>query len=155
MDLVQTEKRVVPLVEQHRPKYVTIDAIGVGAGLYDNLRHKTDWQGAEAKNGEPEWKKPILIGFKASEAARNSEKYANRRAEEYAGLAKRLELGGLDIPDHVKLKAQLAALRYKFNSRSQMQIESKEEIKKRNLPSPDHADGLMLCFVKRRRAIWV
>lgn len=151
MDLEQTKERVVSLIEQHQPKLVIVDAIGVGAGLHDSLRHKPDWKVDE----ESGWKKPILIEFKASEAARDSEHYVNQRAEQYSGLAKRLEEGQLDIPDDRELKSQLAGLRYEFNSRSQIQVESKEKMKKRGLPSPDKADALVLSFVKRRRAIWV
>jgi hypothetical protein len=42
------------------------------------------------------------------------------------------------------LAAQLGAIKYKFTSRGQIQIESKDDMKKRGLPSPDRADALML-----------
>jgi len=35
-------------------------------------------------------------------------------------------------------------LKYKFTARQQIQIESKADMKKRGMPSPDRADALML-----------
>ena len=42
--------------------------------------------------------------------------------------------------------AELSALRYTFNSSGKMLMESKDDIRKRGLPSPDKADALMLAF---------
>ena len=54
-----------------------------------------------------------------------------------------LAMADLD-PDDDELAAQLGALRYKFTSRGQVLIESKDDMRKRGLPSPDRADALML-----------
>jgi hypothetical protein len=61
------------------------------------------------------------------------------------GAAERFEQGDIDIdPDDDDLAAQLGAVKYKYTSRGQVQIESKDDMRKRKLPSPDRADALML-----------
>ena len=45
---------------------------------------------------------------------------------------------------------ELANIKYKFNSKGQLQIESKEDMKKRGLNSPDVADALMLTFASSK-----
>lgn len=150
-DLEQTFEKVKPLMLLHQPEHVVVDAIGVGAGLYDRLAHYREWG-----NGDGMPYKPKFTGFQAGGKAKKTERFANRRAEEFAGLAKRFQESVIDIPDNRALKAQLSGLRYLINNRSQLQIEKKEDIKKRGLPSPDLADGLMLSFVRPRgKGIWV
>ncbi len=136
LDLVESETNVKPLIDEFQPGQVNIDEVGVGAGLYDNLRHREDY------------KAPVsIVGVNGGEAARDNVHYANRRAEEFFGLARRFREGAISILDDRELKAQLAVLKYKINSHGQYQIESKDEIKKRGLPSPDKADALMLSMM--------
>jgi len=153
-DLEQTFERVRRLMLQHQPEHVVVDAIGVGAGLYDRMCHYKKWGSSEG-NGEKPYK-PRFTGFEAAGKPKDREHFANRRAEEFMGLSKSFQEAGIDIPENRELKAQLAGLRYKFNSRSQLLIESKDDIKKRGLPSPDLAEGLMRCFVKPKgKGIWL
>jgi hypothetical protein len=107
-----------------------IDAVGIGAGVYDRLRE----QNAPA------------IEMQSGAAASNSERFANARAEWWWGLRERFEAGDIDIEDDDDLTAQLASIKYKTNSRGQVLIESKDEMKKRGLSSPDRGDALMLAF---------
>jgi hypothetical protein len=44
------------------------------------------------------------------------------------------------------LIAELATVRYSFTSNGKIQIEGKDEIRKRGLPSPDKADAFVLTF---------
>jgi hypothetical protein len=60
------------------------------------------------------------------------------------------EVSGLD--DEVSI-AQLASIRYEINPRGQVQIESKEEARKRGVKSPDRAEALMLAFADRTPGI--
>jgi len=53
------------------------------------------------------------------------------------------ESGDIDIPDDEELLAQLTALKWKTNSRGQIVIESKEDMRARGVPSPDKADSLV------------
>jgi hypothetical protein len=45
------------------------------------------------------------------------------------------------------LHAQLTAIKWEPNSAGQVVIESKEDMAKRVLPSPDHADACMMACV--------
>ena len=50
------------------------------------------------------------------------------------------------IPKDDALLAELVSPKYKFTSSGKMQIESKEQMRKRGLPSPDRADAVCLTF---------
>lgn len=72
----------------------------------------------------------------------------NKRAEMYALGKKWLQLGGRIEPDPI-LEAQLAGVEYVVVLTKQgdkLKLESKEDMKKRGLESPDRADGLFLTF---------
>ncbi|MFH1090477.1 MAG: hypothetical protein V1742_02800 [Pseudomonadota bacterium] len=50
------------------------------------------------------------------------------------------------VPDDRELKADLAGPEYGFDARNRIQLEKKEDIKKKGLASPDSADALALTF---------
>lgn len=52
----------------------------------------------------------------------------------------------IKIPNDDELIGQLVARRYKVDKKGRIVLESKEEMKARNLPSPDRADSLALAF---------
>ena len=55
-------------------------------------------------------------------------------------------LRGGCIPDDKEILAQLIGPEYGFNVRNEIQLERKEDMKKRGLASPDIADALALTF---------
>ena len=108
-----------------------IDGVGVGGGVVDLLRE----QGV------------LTDDLQAGGRAMDSERFANARAEWFWGLRKRFEDGDIDIdPGDDELAAQLGSIRYEYTSRGQIKIESKDDMLKRGLPSPDRADALMLAY---------
>ena len=50
------------------------------------------------------------------------------------------------IPDSDELLGDLTSLGYKFDSSARLQIESKDDLRKRGMKSPDTADSLALTF---------
>jgi len=113
------------------PVEIRVDGVGVGGGVVDQL----------IEQGWP------VIDMQAGTRPMDTERFINARAEWYWGLRERFEQGDIDIdPDDDDLAAQLGSIKYKYTSRGQVQIESKDEMKKRGLPSPDRADALMLAF---------
>ena len=61
----------------------------------------------------------------------------------------------IEIPPNENLINQLSSIKYKINPRSgRIEIESKDEMKKRGLSSPDEADSLVIAChgAKRQRA---
>jgi len=110
---------------------IRVDGVGVGGGVVDQLV-------------EQGW---VVMDMQAGASPMDTKHFANARAEWFWGLRQRFEQGDIDIdPDDDELAAHLGALRYKYTSRGQVQIESKDEIRKRGLPSPDRADALMLAY---------
>jgi phage terminase large subunit len=112
-----------------RLRTVNVDKVGVGAYFEKHLHDL----------GYP------TRGVNVGEAARDGERFVNLKAELYWGLRERCEkgdIGGLDG----KAVAQLATIRYRLNARGQVVIESKDEMRKRGVKSPDHAEAIMLAF---------
>lgn len=120
-----------------------VDEIGVGAGVVDRLNEL---------NGEKDTQGIDFQGINVGNPANDSEKFANLRAEICWGLRERFYAGDItfvpDIPQELldRLTGELTSLKYKTNSRGQIVIESKDDMRKRGLPSPDLADALMLAF---------
>jgi hypothetical protein len=50
------------------------------------------------------------------------------------------------LPNNDQLLAELTAIRYSFTSSGKMKAESKDEMRKRGLKSPDLADALCLTM---------
>jgi hypothetical protein len=60
--------------------------------------------------------------------------------EDYWTLRERLEQDEVDSdPDDDKLAAQLGSIKWGIASRGRIKIESKDDMRKRGLPSPHHA----------------
>lgn len=89
---------------------------------------------------------PVTL-VNVGEKARDPERFANQKAELYWGLRKRFEDDDVDGLDQVTM-SQLAGIRYKHNSRGQVEIERKEDYKKRVGKSPDYAESEMLCYAQ-------
>lgn len=115
---------------------VFVDGGGVGGGVVDRLRQLQ----------VPVW--DIQFGGKADGkgpgASDSGVKYANKRAEIWGGVKEWLGVGCL--PTSGDLAAELTGPEYGFNARNEIQLEKKEEMKRRGLASPDIADALALTF---------
>ena len=53
---------------------------------------------------------------------------------------------GFSLPDSDLLQADLVGPGYKYNSSGQLVLESKDDMRKRGVPSPDEGDAVCLCF---------
>jgi len=130
----ETAGRVKVAGEGIKPENIKIDVIGVGGGVVDNLHE----QGL------------MVNGVNFAETAQDAVKFKNVRAECYWAVRDAVRPDAenrLYIPDKFrKLKAQLSALKYKIDSRGRIQIEPKEEFKKRMGYSPDQADALAISL---------
>ena len=62
-------------------------------------------------------------------------------------LREAFEREEIDIdPDDDKLAAQLGSLKWGVDSRGRIKIESKDDMRKRGMPSPDRADALAMAW---------
>jgi hypothetical protein len=125
----ETTGLVISLAKQHKVNEVRVDDIGVGGGVTDQLE--------EAGIN--------VVGINVGLPARDSERFLNLRAELAWGLRERLEHGKIQLPDDEELLAQLSGIKYSFTARGQIKVESKDDMRKRGLPSPDRADALILA----------
>lgn len=125
----ETTGRVVVAKREMNAHEIRVDGVGVGGGVVDQL----------LELGHD------VLDMQSGAAAQDPEHFLNARAEWYWALRERFEQGDIDIDaDDDELAAQLGAVKYKFTARGQVQIESKDDMRKRHLPSPDRADAVML-----------
>jgi phage terminase large subunit len=117
----------------HRPALIVIDVIGIGAGVVDRL-HEQDL--------------PIL-GVNVAEVASTTGRYGRLRDELWVRCREWLETRAVRLPRDDQLRDDLVAPRYSFLSDGRMQIESKNQMRARGLPSPDAADALNLTFAEQ------
>jgi hypothetical protein len=134
LDLMQTTGAVVAEYEamkpEDRPVEILVDSIGLGAGVVDRLR---------------ELNLPAR-GINVAESPAMGTIYVNLRAELWGKMKAWLEKRDCKIPKDESLLAELVSPRYSFNSNGKMKLESKDEMRKRGIGSPDMADALALTF---------
>jgi hypothetical protein len=113
---------------------VFIDVGGVGAGVVDILQD----------SGFADLVVPVNFGGRPLDP----ELYVNKRSEIWKTMGLWFESeGGVDIPDNDSLHADLIGPNYTHNLvRNQFVLESKEQMIKRGVPSPDEGDSLALTF---------
>ncbi len=116
--------------------HVNVDSIGIG---YNFARHIQDAGYA-------------VHDINVGEAPRDKDKFANAKAEHYWGLRQRFQQGAIAGLTDEKTISQLTGIRYQHTPRGQVQIESKDQARKRGVKSPDRAEALMLCFIETRRS---
>jgi len=125
------------------PAEVYVDDIGIGRGVADRLIEKG--QNINA----------VTVG----ERAKEPDRYANKKAEYYWRVREwvmavdangklvnklmRYELNGIPV------WYQLTWIKYKASTDKVLQIEPKDDLKKRTGKSPDFAESLMLTFADR------
>ena len=116
-----------------RPVEIMVDSIGLGAGVVDRLR---------------ELDLPVR-GINVAESPSMRGQYTNLRAELWFRMKEFLEARDCKIPKDDSLFSELVSPRYFFSSTGKLQVESKQEMKKRGLPSPDRADAVILTLASQ------
>jgi len=108
------------------------DEAGVGAGVVDML----------VNDGYD------VYGHNGGRTPRDTERFINARSEDFWYLRERFQEGTISIPEDEDLINQLLMLRWKMNGRNKIEVESKDDYRKRTRAgSPDEADALMMAFV--------
>lgn len=133
-DTEVTADRVAAILDRHGEAKIipaVVDAVGLGAGVYDKLRARG--YGA--------------IDFNGGERALEPDRYLNRRAESFWELRVAMEDGRVDLdPNDRLLLTQLGRLKWKPVHGGRVQIESKDDMRKRGVKSPDRADAVAMAF---------
>ena len=130
IDTMELAGRVVIAFRKWQPERVNVDVVGVGGGVVDELRYRSV---------------PVQE-FNGGLPALRDLDCANRRAEGYLTLSRRFREGRIRIPRDPGLMHELAELRYTNDSRGRVLMESKTNLRRRGMRSPDKADALMMAF---------
>lgn len=134
-------------LEADKFDFIPIDAIGIGAGVFSRLKEQGMNNVYCFKNS---------YGAKGLRDKTEVRKFLNMRSYTHWALRDFLDpsFGSESmLPPDDELKAQLTEIKYKIRSDGQIQIEDKDEIKKRLGVSPDKADALAQTFAPKERLI--
>jgi len=142
-DTMKTVGDVVIICKQLREKYpnyrgkikVKIDDTGVGGGVTDRLNELVKENGWY-------WIDVIPVNF-ANKV--ESAYYHNITTYMWAEARALMEKDLLQLPDDDELVAQFSVRKYSVHSSGKLVIESKADMKKRGIKSPDRADAVALC----------
>ena len=134
-DTVEIADLATRYIKDYHPQRLFLDLGNSGAGVYDILIHR----------GYGEIVRGINFGGKAIQ----NDRYKNKRAEMWDSVNQWLR-GDLpvQIPDDEELFDELCAIERVKVAQDQLQLEDKEEFKKRVGRSPDKADALALTFAE-------
>lgn len=111
-----------------------VDKIGIGLGVYDRL--------VQLGFGQR------VYGVNVAEKAFQPDAYRNRRAELWAKLKSWLTDGPVSIPDREDIAADLSSIQFSYDAHNRLQMESKPDMRKRGVKSPDFADAMCMCFAE-------
>jgi hypothetical protein len=120
------------LPSHEQPSTIVVDVIGIGSGVVDRM----------GELGLP------VIGINVSESPAIGEKFSRLRDELWWKGREWFEEMNCRLPDDETLMGELATVRYAIKSDGKIKVESKDEMKKRGLPSPDVADAFILTFAE-------
>jgi hypothetical protein len=130
-DTSQVTAHVIEFIAEHNPDAVVVDSDGIGNTVFDQLK----FQGYGR----------LLYEFHGGKPANNAVRYFNRRAEVW-GLMRDWLKANAEIPDEPEIEMDLTGPQYGFSAQQQIQLERKEDLKKRGLSSPDYGDSLAYTF---------
>jgi hypothetical protein len=144
LDTMQVAARVMEVMRNEQPRATIIDGDGLGAGVVDCVRHTMrEWFPAHPLHR--------LQEFHGGSSPNDSSMFFNRRAEVWGMMREWLKEG--DIPDEPEIETDLTGPEYYFSSKNQIQLERKEDMKRRGLSSPDVGDMLAMSFAAAPAAL--
>ena len=134
LDTMEAASKVAEYAAIHSPSKIFVDSIGVGAGTYDRCK--------QLKLPVAE----VIVSNKSSEP----NVYCNLRAQVWGKMRDWLN-NGADIPTYSRdrdsnLASQFTNMQFFYNSKMQLQLMAKKDLKKLGYESPDIADSLSLTF---------
>ncbi|MCI8486050.1 MAG: terminase [Clostridia bacterium] len=148
-DTMQVTGQIVSLVERYRQEYIgvpihiKIDCDGLGVGVYDRLKeikkernwvtvklYECHFGGAGGKNKKEE---PV--------------EFSNSTGLMWGLLREKLKRKEIELIYDDKQITQLSNRKYRINSDGKIELERKEEMKKRGLTSPDRRRCISSFFI--------
>lgn len=147
---VETENRIHKEATDAGAEIVAIDRLGVGAGPFSGLKARD--------------RRYTVIGAAASESSSNPKRWHRKRDEWYDIVREKMLNYELDLDfefidpetgqDYGQdLLNQFRAIRYGFDQNGAIQLESKKELRKRGVASPDDLDALVFAVALKAREL--
>lgn len=131
VDTVELTNAICRFADKYNPEAIFVDGGGVGGGVVDQLnalRYK-------------------VIEVQAGSSADDKNKYQNKRVEMWDRAREWLSIGC--IPDDNQIQKDACGIHYRYTiTGNQMQLERKDEMKKRGMSSPDVFEALCQTFAK-------
>lgn len=125
-----TAKRIHAQAVENGASAVKVDADGIGISIIDGIE-------SIAHNYE-------LFKYRGNSEPFDKDDYENSRAEMYFMLRDDMVLERIDLdPEDTELINELSGIQYLEGNRGKLKIESKKDMRKRGMKSPDHADACM------------
>lgn len=143
-DTMTTTGLIITLAKDLMKKYrkprctVKVDDDGVGGGVTDRLREVIREQHLYI----------TVVPCHNGGISDDREHYENWGTESWAHVRDLLQEGGIELMNDEDLIGQLTTRKYKITSKGKIVLETKEEMKKRGLNSPDRADAVVLAFAE-------
>lgn len=143
-DIVSQYKKVMREFPDYQGRiYVNIDDTGLGGGVTDRLK--------EVKREQQLYRLFIVpinaaekIEIDTKEGKEAAEYYNNLTTHMWAVLRELMERKQIEIEEEADTFAQLSVRKYFMASNGKLELESKKEMKKRGVSSPDRADAAAL-----------
>lgn len=139
LDAMSLASDIALEAQKWKPDMIFVDAGNIGGAIVDRLRQIIPdtpitevWFGGEGKHAELE--PGITVRTK------------NKRAEMWTRM--RAWLTGASLPPEEQLRDDLIGPTYSFDAKEALQLERKQDMKKRGLASPDMADALACTFAE-------
>ena len=146
LDTMQVAGWAKQVLDLDKPAKMFIDVGGLGVGIYDRLIEMGYGSQVVAVNFGGSPLEPERYGDDGKAMGGGP---ANRRAEMWMRSKDWLEAeGGADLPDIDALQADACGPSYKYDSKGQLLLEKKEDMKRRGVKSPDRWDAVALTFAE-------
>jgi len=126
----------IQYIIEHKPNRIAVDCDGIGAGVYDNLEEYIKEKRLDITIFE-------IHGNASPIELEQTEEFINLRSQMYWLL--RNDIDSIAIEKNEDVEEGLSSIKYTFNSKGKIQIEPKDNFKKRMKRSSDYEDGLVYC----------
>lgn len=129
-DTVHTTRRVQAHTQRTPHVPIVVDVDGIGGGVYDQAKAL----------------QMRVVPFSVAQPARKPRRFKDRRSELWWSYRELMEDGQVDLdPNDTDLAAQLQQPKWWLDIKGRINVERKEQMAERGLPSPDRADAVIMA----------
>lgn len=169
-DVIHSADKVYNEAVKCHADSVVFDSIGVGAGVKAQFNRKGSQIKTIGFNAGASVDSPLGI-YKAGKT--NKDMFSNLKAQQWQMVADRffntwraIKYGdkfsddklisiSSDIKDVEYLKAELSRPRIDYDGNGRIKVESKKDLKKRGIPSPNKADAFIMAFASCGQSFYI